>query len=41
LTASQKQFIDTLTQQTLEHDVLIAQLNEYMALKLVSKKEKS
>jgi hypothetical protein len=40
LTASQKQFIDTLTQQTLEHDVLIAQLNEYMALKLVSKKEK-
>jgi hypothetical protein len=40
LTTSQKQFIDTLTQQTLEHDVLISQLNEYMALKLVSKKEK-
>jgi hypothetical protein len=39
LTAKQKEFIDTLTQQTLEHDVLIEQLNEYMALKLVSKKE--
>jgi len=39
LTTQQKQFIETLTQQTLEHDVLIAQLNEYMALKLVTKKE--
>ena len=39
LTAQQKQFIETLTQQTLEHDVLVAQLNEYMALKLVTKKE--
>lgn len=41
LTAQQKQFIETLTQQTLEHDVLIAQLNEYMALKLVTKKDRS
>lgn len=39
LTAQQKQFIETLTQQTLEHDILIAQLHEYMALKLVTKKE--
>lgn len=39
LTEKQKQFIDTLTQQTLEHDALIAQLNEYMVLKLVTKKE--
>lgn len=39
LTEKQKQFIDTLTQQTLEHDVLITQLNEYMVLKLVVQKE--
>ncbi len=39
LTEKQKQFIDTLTQQTLEHDVLITQLNEYMALKLIAQKE--
>ena len=39
LTEKQKQFIETLTQQTLEHDVLITQLNEYMALKLVAQKE--
>lgn len=39
LTAQQKQFIDTLTQQSMEHDVLITQLNEYMALKLVAKEE--
>lgn len=40
LTEKQKKFIDTLTQQTLEHDALITQLNEYMALKLVTKKER-
>ena len=39
LTVQQKQFIDTLTQQSMEHDVLITQLNEYMALKLVAKEE--
>jgi hypothetical protein len=41
LTEKQKQFIHTLTQQTLEHDVLIAHLTEYMALKLVANKELS
>ena len=41
LTTKQRQFIDTLTQQSMEHDVLIAQLNEYMALKLVAKEETS
>ncbi len=39
LTEKQREFIDALTQQTLEHDVLISHLNEYMALKLVTKKE--
>ncbi len=39
LSGKQKQFIETLIQQTLEHDILITQLNEYMALKLVAKKE--
>ena len=39
LSEKQKRFIDALTQQTLEHDILISQLNEYMALKLVAKKE--
>lgn len=40
LTEKQRQFIDTLTEQTLEHDVLLTHLNEYMALKLVATKEK-
>lgn len=40
LTEKQRQFIDTLTEQTLEHDVLLAHLNDYMALKLVANKEK-
>jgi Integrase core domain len=39
LNEKQKRFIDALTQQTLEHDILITQLNEYMALKLIPKKE--
>jgi hypothetical protein len=39
LTEKQRNFIDTLTQQTLEHDVLISHLNDYMALKLISKKD--
>lgn len=41
LTEKQKQFIDSLTQQTLEHHVLIEKMNEYMALKIVTKKEPS
>lgn len=40
LTEKQRQFIDALTEQTLEHDVLLAHLNDYMALKLVANKEK-
>lgn len=39
LTEKQRQFIDNLTHQTLDHDILIKQLNEYMALKLVVNKE--
>ena len=40
LTEKQRQFIDALTEQTLEHDVLLAHLNDYMTLKLVANKEK-
>ncbi len=40
LTEKQRQFIDALTEQTLEHDVLLAHLNDYMSLKLVANKEK-
>ena len=40
LTEKQRQFIDALTEQTLEHDVLLAHLSDYMSLKLVSNKEK-
>lgn len=39
LTEQQKKFIDALTGQTLEHDVLLAQLNDYMTLKLVAEQE--
>ena len=39
LNEKQKQFIDALTEQTLEHDLLIKQLNDYMALKLAADKE--
>lgn len=41
LTEKQKQFLDSLTQQTLEHDLLIEKANEYMELKLVTQKESS
>lgn len=40
LTEKQRQFIDTLTDKTLEHEELITRFNDYMALKLVAKKEK-
>lgn len=41
LPEQQRQFIDKLTQQTLEHEVLVTQLHEYMTLKLVSSTEES
>lgn len=40
LTEKQRRFINALTEQTLEHDVLIAHLNDYMSLKLVTNKGK-
>lgn len=40
LTEQQRKFIDALTDKTLEHKELIAQLNDYMALKLITRKEK-
>lgn len=39
LPEKQRRFIDALTRQTLEHDTLIAQLDEYMSLKLVTEKD--